>query len=345
MKAVYDAGHKSHDPHFFLVRGTLKRSTELPERADRFLAGTEKGGHTRVAPTRFGLGPVMDVHTAQYIRFLSEAHEAWVKLGDSSPEIIPNVHPFRGPAGITQTYPTGIVGRAGWHMADTACPIGAGTWDAAQLSADVALTAADLVRGGERAAYALCRPPGHHAYADSAGGFCFLNNAAIAAQHLRGTHARVAILDVDVHHGNGTQGIFWTRRDVFTVSLHADPSNYYPFFCGYASERGAGDGEGMNLNVPLAFGTGDDAYLHALSSALDTIRLFTPGALVVALGLDASEHDPLGTLKISQRGFQRIGEAIARLGLPTVFVQEGGYLSPSLGDCLTATLKGFEAAA
>jgi len=206
----------------------------------------------------------------------------------------------------------------------------------------VAVTATDIVLAGARGAYALCRPPGHHAYADLAGGFCFLNNSAIAAERLRTRHARVAILDVDVHHGNGTQGIFWQRGDVLTVSIHADPSAYYPFFCGYPHERGAGAGEGANLNLPLAFGSGDDVFLAALEDAGKTLSAFAPGALVLALGLDASEQDPLGPLKITTEGFRRIGAFVASLGLPTVIVQEGGYLSPILGDNLAATLDGFE---
>jgi acetoin utilization deacetylase AcuC-like enzyme len=192
------------------------------------------------------------------------------------------------------------------------------------------------------AAYALCRPPGHHAYHDMAGGFCFLNNTAIAAAHLRVKHERVAILDVDVHHGNGTQGIFYSRADVLTVSIHADPADFYPFVWGYAHERGEGAGLGANLNIPLPIGTGDDIYLQTLEVARKTIESFAPGALVIALGLDASEHDPLKGLSITTEGFGRIGAAIARMGLPTVFVQEGGYLSDVLGGNLTAVLAGFE---
>jgi acetoin utilization deacetylase AcuC-like enzyme len=255
--------------------------------------------------------------------------------------MIANIHPARYPG----SYPASIVGRLGWHTADTACPIGPGTWHAACASADIAATAAQLVIDGERAAYGLCRPPGHHAYRDMAGGFCFLNNSAIAAEHLRQTHARVAILDVDVHHGNGTQAIFYQGPDVLTVSLHADPARFYPFFWGHAHERGDGPGLGANLNLPLALGTGDDGFLAALDTAAKTIAAFAPGALVVALGLDASEHDPLRGLAVTTEGFHRIGAAIARLGLPTAFIQEGGYLSDMLGTNLTATLAGFEAAA
>jgi acetoin utilization deacetylase AcuC-like enzyme len=339
VKAVYSESHRSHDPQFFLVRGVVKRTTEQPERADRLLKGLKDGRHTLIAPTAFGQGPRARVHSPEYLRFLESAWDEWSALPDSGPEMIANLHPARHAA----TYPTHIVGKVGWHSTDTACPIGPGTWLGACAATDVAVTAAQLVLDGEDAVYALCRPPGHHAYRDQAGGFCFLNNAAIAAAHLRQKHERVAILDVDVHHGNGTQGIFYRRPDVFTVSIHADPVAYYPFVWGYAHERGEGDGQGSNLNIPLPIGTGDDGYIEALKVAKGAIASFAPTALVLALGLDASEHDPLAGLKVTTDGFRRIGEAVARFGLPTVLVQEGGYLSDILGANLTATLAGFEA--
>jgi acetoin utilization deacetylase AcuC-like enzyme len=340
VKAVYTERHRSHDPQFFLVRGVVKRTTEQPERADRLLKGLADGRHTLIEPTQFGQGPRARVHSPAYLRFLESAWEEWSALPDSGPEMIANMHPVRHAA----TYPTHIVGKLGWHTVDTACPIGPGTWAGACAATDVAVTAAQLVMDGEDAVYALCRPPGHHAYRDQAGGFCFLNNSAIAAAQLRQKHERVAILDVDVHHGNGTQGIFYRRPDVFTVSIHADPVAYYPFVWGYAHERGEADGEGANLNIPLPIGTGDDGYIEALKVANRAIAAFAPTALVLARGLDASEHDPLAALKITTDGFRRIGEAVARFGLPTVIVQEGGYLSDILGANLTATLRGFEAA-
>lgn len=339
MKAVYTERHRSHDPQFFLVRGVVRRTTEQPERADRLLRGLAAGSHQLVEPTAFGQGPRARIHSAEYLRFLADAWDEWSDLGDAGPEMIANIHPVRRAA----TYPTSIVGKLGWHTADTGCPIGPGTWASACAATDVAVTAAQLVLDGEVACYALCRPPGHHAYADMAGGFCFLNNTAIAAAHLRQRYERVAILDVDVHHGNGTQGIFYARSDVLTASIHADPAQFYPFVWGYAHERGEGAGLGANLNIPLPLGTGDDAYLIALANARRTIEAFAPGALVVALGLDASEHDPLKGLSITTGGFRRIGAAVAGIGLPTVIVQEGGYLSDVLGDNLTAFLAGFEA--
>jgi acetoin utilization deacetylase AcuC-like enzyme len=340
VKAVYSELHRSHDPQFFLVRGVIQRTTEQPERADRLLAGLKAGKHTLVAPTAFGQGPRARVHSPEYLSFLADAWEQWSALGNAGPEMIANMHPVRN-AG---TYPTHIVGKLGWHTIDTSCPIGPGTWAAACVATDVATTAAQMVLDGEDAVYALCRPPGHHAYRDLASGFCFLNNSAIAAAHLRLRHERVAILDVDVHHGNGTQGIFYERPDVLTVSIHADPTFFNPFVWGYAHERGAGQGLGANLNIPLPKGTGDDGYMQALAQAAATVRAFVPGALVVALGLDASEHDPLAGLAVTTDGFRRIGEALAKIGLPTVLVQEGGYLSDVLGLNLAAVLAGFQSA-
>ncbi|MCC7047483.1 MAG: histone deacetylase family protein [Alphaproteobacteria bacterium] len=338
MKLVYSDKHALHDPSFFLVRGERRSSAEQPQRATVLLDAATEAGHEVMEAMGLGPGPRAAVHTPEYLHFLETAYAAWKALPDSAEEIIPNVHPQRGPA----TYPRAIVGRAGWHMADTACPIGPHTFEAACAAADTAASAASLVMAGANAVYALCRPPGHHAYADMASGFCFLNNSAIAAQHLHQRFDRVAVLDIDVHHGNGTQGIFWRRGDVLTVSVHADPRDYYPFFWGHEAERGEGDGEGYNLNLPLPLGTGDETWLQAIEAGLRRIAAYDPGALVVALGLDAHEGDPLKGLKVTTQGFARAGEAIARMGYPTVLVQEGGYLSPALGENLVSFLTGFE---
>jgi acetoin utilization deacetylase AcuC-like enzyme len=289
VKLVYSDKHTSHDPQTFFVRGTKQRSAEQPERATRLLAAAKAAGHQVHAPKVYGTAPAASVHTPHYLDFLQTIARDWAKLPNASAEVVPNVHPARYPA----TYPTALAGRAGWHQVDLACPIGPGTWAAALASSEVAATAANMVLAGERQAYALCRPPGHHAYADMAGGFCFLNNTAIAAQRLRAAHPRVAVLDVDVHHGNGTQGIFYERADVLTVSIHADPANYYPYFWGYAHEIGEGAGKGFNLNLPQPLGSPDAPWLAAGDQALARIAEFAPTALVVALGLDASESDPL----------------------------------------------------
>ena len=337
MRAVHSDLHRRHDPASFILRGRVAPSPETPERAERLLAGVASAGLTLAPPVAHDDALVAAVHTPEYLDFLATGHARWRALDGAGEAVIPNVHPGRQMSGR----PSHIVGQAGWHMADTACPLGAGTWEAVRAGADVALTAADLVLDGAPAAYALCRPPGHHAYADQAGGFCFLNNVAIAAHHMAARLGPVAILDVDVHHGNGTQGIFWRRRDVFFCSLHADPDGFYPFFAGYANERGEGEGEDYNLNLPLPKGTGDEAFLDALAGGLERIARFAPKALLVSLGLDAQENDPLGILKVTTGGFGRIGRAIAALGLPTVIVQEGGYICPELGDNLAAFFDGF----
>jgi acetoin utilization deacetylase AcuC-like enzyme len=340
MKVVYSDRHRLHDPAGFISAGQMKPSPECPERAARLIAAVERAGLEVVAPDEHGSDAIAAVHPAGYLDFLENGIAEWRALASASAEIIPNVHPGRHMAGR----PDSIVGRAGYYMADTACPIGEGTYAAARASADVALTAAAMVTGGAPHAYALCRPPGHHAFADMAGGFCFLNNVAIAAEAMRKVYPRLAILDVDVHHGNGTQGIFYDRADVFFCSLHGDPAGFYPFFAGYADETGTGAGAGCNLNLPLPKGTGDDAYLQALAGALAAIRGFAPDALLVSLGLDAQENDPLGILSITTAGFGRIAREIAGLGLPTLLVQEGGYLCDELGDNLISFVDGFAGA-
>jgi acetoin utilization deacetylase AcuC-like enzyme len=334
------ARQKVHYPRSFLVNGAQQPNPEQPERVDRLLAAARAGGHEIAEPDDHGLAPIAAVHTPEYVHFLQHIHERWARIPGASAEVIPNIHPDRRGA----SYPLSAVGQAGYHMADTACPIGPDSWESIYWSANTAASAAALVQDGSQMAYALCRPPGHHAFADLAGGFCFVNNSAVAATVLREKHDRVAIVDVDLHHGNGTQGIFYRRADVLTVSVHADPIRFYPFFWGHAHERGEGAGLGYNLNLPLPRGSQDDAFLSALERGLEQVAAFAPGALVVALGLDAFEGDPFGGLAVSTPGFGEIGRRLAVLGRPTVIVQEGGYLCDALGDNLAAFLAGFEGA-
>ncbi|MFD9897818.1 histone deacetylase family protein [Mesorhizobium sp. NPDC059025] len=337
MRAFYADEQKRHDPKAFLSSGAPQPNPEQPERVERLRTGAIAAGCSVERSRDHGLGPIAAVHTPEYLDFLEHIFERWQRIEGASAEVIPNIHPLAR----TGSYPASAVGQAGYHMADTACPISKDTWNSALWSAWSAVDAAEAVLSGEPAAYALCRPPGHHAFADVAGGFCFVNNSAVAAQVLRRQAARVAILDVDLHHGNGTQGIFYARPDVLTVSIHADPVRFYPFFWGHADERGEGPGLGYNLNLPLPRKSRDEAFLEVLQAAFRRIRSFAPDALVIALGLDAFEGDPFGGLSVSTPGFARIGEAIARLGLPTVIVQEGGYLCDALGANLTSFLTGF----
>lgn len=338
MKAILDDRQRVHDPKMFMANGVRLPNPEQPARIGVLREGAEAAGCRFEAPSDHGLGPIAALHSPEYLVFLETIHSRWSRIEGASDEVIPNIHPDRR----TASYPRSATGQAGFHQADTSCPISAGTWEAAYWSAQTALTGADAVIAGARAVYALSRPPGHHAFGDLAGGFCFLNNSGIAAEAFLKTGLRPAILDVDVHHGNGTQGIFYHRRDVLTVSIHADPIRFYPFFWGHAEERGAGDGLGYNLNLPLPRGTDDAAYLEALDAALARTRAFGADVIVVALGLDAHENDPFKGFRVTTPGFARIAERIAAQGLPMLIVQEGGYLQPNLGANLTSFLSGVE---
>jgi len=339
MRGFLDDRQAAHDPGHFIAAGVIRPSPEAPARIGVLRAGAEAARLRLDPPGDAGAGPVEAIHTARYLEFLRTIHARWRTIEGASAEVIPNVHP----ASRSDSYPASAIGQAGFHQADTACPISGETWGAAYWSAQCAIAAADAVAAGESAAYALCRPPGHHAFADLAGGFCFLNNAAIAAQRLLQAGRRPAIVDVDVHHGNGTQGIFYARDDVLTVSVHADPDDFYPFFWGHTHENGDGAGQGANLNLPLPRGTGDAAYLDTLGAALDRVDAFAADTIVVALGLDAHVGDPFQGLAVTTEGFARIGAAIAATGLPLVLVQEGGYLSETLGQNLTSFLNGVQA--
>ncbi len=337
MKTVFDDAQRAHDPQFFLSSGAAQPCPEKPARIDALLGAVRRMGGPVIAPPDAGIAPIQRIHPDRYLTFLQTIHARWTRIPGASAEVIPNIHP----ANRTDGYPLSAVGQAGFHQTDTSCPISAQTWHAAYASAQTAIHGAYLVLGGDRAAYALCRPPGHHAFAELAGGFCYLNNSAISAQRLTDAGRKVAILDVDLHHGNGTQGIFYSRADVLTVSIHAHPERYYPFFWGYPEERGRGEGEGANLNLCLERGTADVGFLAALDKAMDTVTQWGADTLVLALGLDAFKGDPFAGFAVTTPGFAQIGRQIAGLGLPTLIVQEGGYLCPELGDNLGAVLQGF----
>lgn len=341
MRVFWDDVQMSHAPRFFLQRGLVRANFEVPGRAAALLEGVRTLGLVAERPGMADLAAVAAVHDPAYLTFLREGPAAWAALPEKGPELVPNIHPSPEMlANGARMGPT-VIGQVGWFTADTSCPIAAETWPAAIAAAAGAIAAADEVAAG-RHAYALARPPGHHAYGARAGGHCYLNNAAIAAVRLRARGAaRVAVLDIDSHHGNGTQGIFWERADVLFASVHGDPEGYYPWYVGHASERGGGPGAGSNLNLPLARGAGDEDWLDAIRHALRVIAEFRADALVLSLGFDASVNEPLGFLRVTAGGFGRAGAAIAGLGLPTAIVQEGGYNGDELGTLLASTLGPF----
>lgn len=344
MITVHSEDHRAHDGGRELSRGELVPSRDDPSRAEKIVARVREVGLGEViAPDRFGSGPVTRVHARRYVEFLRTAHERWREAYGDEGDAVPQVWPART---LRQREPEGILGKLGYYAFDAGTPITAGAFAAASTAADVALTGARLLRDGARAAFALCRPPGHHAGRDLYGGYCFLNNAAIAAQWLLDAGAaRVAIVDVDYHHGNGTQAIFYDRADVLFVSLHAHPDQEYPYFLGHADETGAGPGVGLNLNLPMRWGTDWARWSEALAVGLARVADFAPEALVVSLGVDTYEGDPFSRFALRGEHFVALGERVAGVGLPTLFVMEGGYAVEELGVNVVNVLAGFETAA
>jgi acetoin utilization deacetylase AcuC-like enzyme len=340
MKVFHSDAQAGHAPSHYAIGAELLPAREVPARVDALLAALRCRGHSVLAPRAHGLGPLRAVHADDYLDFLRTAHERWTRAFPSGPRSAA-VLPYAFPCRHMAARPTTVLGQAGWYLGSTTVPIGAGTWAAIQGAADCAVDAADALLAGAGEAYALCRPPGHHAYADLGAGFCYVNNAALAAQRLARALGRVAVVDVDVHHGNGTQGLFYERPDVQFVSVHADPDFGFPFFAGRADETGRGPGAGFNLNLPLPPRTGDEGWLAAIDAGLRRVRAFDPAALVVSLGFDAYQDDPSALLSVSTDGFRACGRAIGALGLPTLLVQEGGYAIGALGTNLVAFLDGF----
>jgi len=343
MKLIHSPLHALHDGGMELFRGELVPCFEMPSRVDHILAAFGRAGWPVEPPRDYDDAVLASVHDADYLAFLAGAYDAWRAEGRDG-FMLAGAFPARGMR--RDRIPTGLHARLGYYSFDAGTPIVAGTWQAARAAAHCALTAADLVAAGERSAYALCRPPGHHAGHAMFGGYCYINNAALAAQRLRDAgFAKVAVLDVDYHHGNGTQDIFWTRDDVLFVSIHGDPNTEYPFYLGHADERGAGAGEGCNHNFPLPRGTEWPRYAATLETALDTIAAYAPDALVVSLGVDIFEGDPISGFRLGADTFPLLGARIAALGLPTVLVQEGGYAVDEIGDIVAGVLSAFESRA
>jgi acetoin utilization deacetylase AcuC-like enzyme len=339
VKVIFSSEQLAHNPDQFLSSGAPEPNPEKPARAEVLLQAALASGLDLESPTDVGDAVISAVHDDQYLDFLRNIYTRWSRVDGASKEVLPNVHPISRADG----YPKSAVGQVGYHVYDSSCPIVADTWHSARWSAMTAAHSAQQLIDGDDACYALTRPPGHHASQDLAGGFCYLNNSAIAAQSLRSKFDRVAVIDIDVHHGNGTQRIFYERDDVLTVSIHADPIRFYPFFWGYADETGAGPGAGFNINLPLQRGCDDQLFLQTLSTAIERVAAFSPQAVVIALGLDAHEGDPFRGMNITTRGFGNIGGELGAVGLPTLLVQEGGYLSDALGSNLESFLTGFQA--
>jgi acetoin utilization deacetylase AcuC-like enzyme len=346
---VWSERHRLHEPGGEVWVGVRTPGTELPERAERIRAELERAGaqvHER--PLADPDAELAAVHDRALLDYLAAAWPDWEAAGltedPGQDRVVPYIFPLaellpdRPPA-----TPAAVSARAGLFAYDTMTLIGPGTWEAARAAAATAVTAADLVLGGEPAAYACCRPPGHHATRAGFGGSCYLNNAAVAAARLRAQVNRVAVIDVDAHHGNGTQSIFYANAGVLVGSVHVDPAaGWFPHFLGFADETGSGAGAWTNRNVPVAPGTGDGPWLEAVAGLAEWARAGGAAALVVSLGVDAAGGDPESPLEVTASGFRAAGRVLGELRLPTVVVQEGGYDLDTLGELVREALTGLE---
>ncbi len=343
MISFFSEKHALHAPEFEFYRGQRVPCFEKPERAVYVHEQLLTRGHDVRTPEADSMPVLRQIHTSRYLSFLQTAWDKWLALdaGNASQQPFPSVWPVRSLRSDVE--PDNFIAQLGLYSMDNGTPLAAGTWAAAKAGADAAASAAQALLQGAKAAFCATRPPGHHAGADFMGGYCFLNNAAIAAQSLlHQGHARVAILDVDYHHGNGTQSIFYERSDVLFVSLHGDPRTEFPFYLGHADECGAGAGLGFNLNLPLAAGCSSQRWFEALEVACQRVAQHQAQALVISLGLDTYAGDPISKFALTTTDFSRLGQRIGRLGLPTIFVLEGGYAAHELGSNAVNVIEGFE---
>jgi acetoin utilization deacetylase AcuC-like enzyme len=341
MIIIYTPTHVHHNPPHELLDGRFIKFTEAPIRAETiFKALTEAQIAPIIPPENFGLEPIHAVHSKEYVDFLRTIYYRWCKNGGPTEAAMPGIIPTRT---LTRYSPSPLA-EIGYYSMDMSAPVIGGTYLSAVGAAQCALTGADwLLKGKDKYAYALCRPPGHHATRDLMGGFCYLNNAAIAAEYLtQGRTTRVAILDIDVHGGNGTQAIFYDRPDVLFISTHGAPEWEFPYFTGYADQRGEGAGEGYTINYPLEQGTDDTRYLSVLDDALGHIKNFNPAYIVLSAGFDTFKDDPLGKFKLTTPCYQTIAAKVAALGLPVLVIQEGGYAVSALGENVISLLRGLE---
>lgn len=341
MKTIYSPDHKLHHSPGELLFGVFTPAFEKPERALLVLNRLQEMKLGEVlAPDEFSLDPITRIHVPGMVELLQTAHQEWAALGREG-AAYPYTWPARGMR--ADKVSKEIDGKLGFYSFDCGTPITATSWQAIKSSVDVALSGVKLLSEGAKSAFSLCRPPGHHATASQFGGYCFLNNAAIAAQKMLDDGAkRIAILDVDYHHGNGTQDIFYNRDDVLFVSLHGDPDQEYPYMLGFADEPGTGKGEGYNVNYPLPWGTDWEQWSAALEDGLKKIKAYGPDAVIISLGVDTYKNDPISHFKLDHEHFTLMGERIKSLNLPSLFIMEGGYAVAEIGINAVNVLTGFE---
>ncbi|MGI9199644.1 MAG: histone deacetylase family protein [Woeseiaceae bacterium] len=337
MLTVYSNDHQLHRGKYEFGDGQLLPCFETPARADLVLKSVREANLGNIVePEEFGLDPVLRIHDPGFVEFLGEAWDLWAAAGRTC-DALPLAWPVRGMRNIV---PEHIDGKLSYYSFDGGSPIMSGTWQAVRTSANVALTGAAHLRAGEHCVFSLCRPPGHHASSDYIGGYCYLNNAAIAAQSLLDEGAsKIAILDIDYHHGNGTQSIFYDRSDVLFVSIHGDPAQEYPYFLGRDDETGDGKGVGFNANFPLRWQSSAKLWLAALEESLARVTAYAPDYLLISLGVDTFIEDPISEFRLTSDDYLTVGQRIASLGLPMQFILEGGYAVDAIGVNATNVLR------
>ena len=343
MITFFPKQHQLHCPEYEFFRGEKVPCFESPIRATYVHDEFAKRGHHIRSDFLDSSSVLHQVHAPRYLKFLESAWQQWIDLdqGNVSKQAFPSVWPVRSLRSDIE--PDNFTAKLGLYSMDNGCPIVAGTWDAVKAAADAAFTAASIVIEGEASAFAAVRPPGHHAGADFMGGYCYINNAAVAAQTLRNQGCeRVVILDVDYHHGNGTQSIFYQRPDVMVINIHGDPKTEYPFYLGHADETGEGAGRGFNFNHPLPAECTVNDWFDALEKACQQIEQYKPDAMVISLGLDTYAGDPISQFALTSDDFIRLGARIQKVGLPSVFILEGGYATEELGVNAANVIDGFE---
>ena len=337
MKIYYHPLQMLHKPLSYFSRGKMRQPQEKPERMEAFLQAVEKSEYGLSEVSDFGISPITKVHDLGYVHFLKTAYQEWQALPeDMGEEVQTSVYVADDSNPLI-----GVMAKAARYLADGSSPIGEHTWTSVYWSAQTSLTAAQGLLDGEQQSICLTRPAGHHARKDRAGGFCYLNNAAIAAEHLRTKYAKVAIIDTDMHHGQGIQEIFYERDDVLYASVHGSPVNFYPVVAGHANERARGKGFMYNHNFPMPHGSSEQVFMDNVDKALDVVRTFTPDVVVHVLGFDVYVDDPQAKCAVSTQGFTELATKIRNLGIPTMVLVEGGYLVEKLEDNLDAFIQGF----
>lgn len=341
MKIYYHSNQALHNPQTYFSRGKMRTPQETPERVIEFQKGIQNAGKAITVPQDFGFDPITRIHGFAYVDFLKTAYQEWHDTSnDWGDEVIPNIFIKENNA------LKGILAKASYYIADGSAPIGEHTWTSVYWSAQSAINAAEDIVMGNKLSMAISRPSGHHARKESAGGFCFLNNAAIAAQYLLDKNAaqKILILDTDVHHGQGIQEIFYDRSDVMYISLHGDPTNFYPVVAGYENERGTGDGLGFNINYPFEHGASEEVFFQYLDKAVEDIKVFNPDIIIHNMGFDVYKEDPQTQTQVETANMARIATKIIQIGKPTLILIEGGYHIDTLSANLTSYMNGVKLA-